>query len=635
MPERDPKSGNRFSDKSRDGTESRAQADELAPALATGEPAVAANAADELTGASRYVWIALGAAAIIFHIGLIFSGLVPHLIARPLHMALAAPWVLILLAKGPVSRAIGIALTFVAVSICIWIAWNQDALGDQYGFLNGTGQLVMACVLLLTVLEMARRAIGWPLPTVAAIALLYGLYGQYLPGEFGHPGLPVGSFLGTLTIAGGGLWGSLTGVSVEIVAIFVIFGAVLNAGEAGQGFMNVATAVAGRLKAGAAKVSVVASALFGSISGSASANVASTGAVTLPAMRRLGYPRSLAGAVEAVASSGGQIMPPLMGAGAFVMVELTGTPYTQIMAAAFLPAILYFLAVWVGINAFARRHDLKPVSREDQPPARDVLITAAFFAVPFAVLLERMFIGGYTPQYAACSAIIAGFVLLLWDARLTLSWSRTLERLETLTLTAGRQIAMIASIILCASIVIGVLGLTGLGVKVTSLILSASGDALWPALVLTAIACLVLGMEVPTTAAYVICVSVAGPALQRLGLEPLTVHMFVFWYALLSTITPPVCGAVFIAAGMVQENWLKVAGTAMALGVGLYIIPLAMIANPSLIGFAATPVLAIAAFVKTGVGLTAISYAIITRANLAMRAGLAVVGAAVIFIGGF
>jgi TRAP-type uncharacterized transport system fused permease subunit len=181
---------------------------------------------------------------------------------------------------------------------------------------------------------MARRAIGWPLPLIAVLALVYGLFGEHIPGELGHPGLPVESFLGTLVIAEGGLWGQLTGVSVSVVAVFVIFGAVLNAGEAGQGFMNLALASAGRLKAGAAKVSVLASSLFGSISGSASANVASTGSFTLPAMKRLGYPPSFAAAVEAVASSGGQIMPPLMGAGAFVMVELTSTPYTDIMAAA-------------------------------------------------------------------------------------------------------------------------------------------------------------------------------------------------------------------------------------------------------------------------------------------------------------
>ncbi|MEK9724118.1 MAG: TRAP transporter large permease subunit, partial [Rhodospirillaceae bacterium] len=285
---------------------------------------------------------------------------------------------------------------------------------------------------------MARRAIGWPLRLVALLALLYGLFGEYLPGEFGHPGLPAASFLGTLTIAEGGLWGSLTGISVNVVAVFVIMGAVLNAGEAGEGFMNLAAAAAGRLKGGAAKVSVLSSALFGSISGSASANVASTGAITLPAMRRLGYPPALAGAVEAVASSGGQIMPPLMGAGAFVMVELTGVPYTGIVAAALLPAILYFAAVWVGINAFAHRFELKGLPPEERPKGRVVVITALFFAVPFTVLIERMFIAGYTPQYAACIAILVAAAMLAVDARLTLSWRRTLARLQTVALTAGQ-----------------------------------------------------------------------------------------------------------------------------------------------------------------------------------------------------
>ncbi|MEM7240362.1 MAG: TRAP transporter large permease subunit, partial [Pseudomonadota bacterium] len=265
---------------------------------------------------TRYLWAGLGLAAILFHLGLIFSGLVPNLVARPLHLALALPWVLVFPAGGVLSRAVGGVLTLLGVAACLWIAWNHRVLGDQYGFLEGDVQIVLACVLIGVVLEAARRAIGWPLPLIAVLALAYGLWGQNIPGEFGHSGTPLASFLGTLTIAEGGLWGSLTGVSVNVVAIFVIFGAVLNAGEAGQGFMNIASAAAGRLKAGAAKVSVLSSALFGSISGSASANVASTGAITLPAMTRLGYPKRLAAAVEAVASSGGQIMPPLMGAGA-------------------------------------------------------------------------------------------------------------------------------------------------------------------------------------------------------------------------------------------------------------------------------------------------------------------------------
>lgn len=579
----------------------------------------------------RLVWGLLGAATVGFHLWLIFSGLVPNLVSRPLHMALALPWALVFMARGRIGRWIGLALALPAIAACGWIAWTQESLSDQYGFLEGPAQTAVAVLLLGAVLEAARRAIGWPLPLVAALALLYGLFGQHIPGEFGHPGLPLASFLGTLTIAEGGLWGNLTGVSVSIVAVFVIFGAVLNAGEAGQGFMNVAAAAAGRLRGGAAKVSVLSSALFGSISGSASANVASTGAITLPAMIRLGYPRSLAGAVEAVASSGGQIMPPLMGAGAFVMVELTGTPYTGIMAAALLPAVLYFAAVWVGIDAFSLRRPLRGLPKEERPDARAVLVTSAFFLVPFGVLLGGMFGLGVTPQYAAALAILAAALLLVLDGRLTLNGRRTLARLEQVCLTAGRQVALIASIILCASIVIGVLGLTGLGVKITSLILSASGGMLWPALLLTALACLILGMEVPTTAAYVICVSVAGPALIGLGLPPLTAHLFVFWFALLSTITPPVCGAVFIAAGMVEENWLRVALAAMALGLGLYLIPLAMIANPALIALTATPGLALAAAGKVGLGLAALSLALIAPRPWWQKILLGLAGAALIF----
>ena len=377
---------------------------------------------------------------------------------------------------------------------------------------------------------------------------------------------------------------------------------------------------------------MISSALFGSISGSASANVASTGAITLPAMTRLGYPRALAGAVEAVASSGGQIMPPLMGAGAFVMVELTGTPYADIMMAAILPALLYFLAVWVGIDAYSLRYALKGLAAEDRPGLKAVLVTSAFFLVPFTILLWGMFGLNVTPQYAASLAILAGAALLFLDGRLTFDLRRTLSRFEDASINAGRQIATIASIILCASIIIGVLGLTGLGVKITSLILSGSGGYLWPALVLTALACLILGMEVPTTAAYVICVSVAGPALTQLGLPPLLAHLFVFWYALLSTITPPVCGAVFIAAGMVGENWLKVAMSAMALGLGLYLVPLGMVANPALIGLAAAPVAALLAGVKVGAALSAISFGIIGPLNPLLRAGLVAGGAVLLFV---
>ena len=576
-------------------------------------------------------WVALGAVSVVFHIGLIFYGLMPALISRPIHMALTLPWILILAANTSFQRISGWILTLSGVAACGYIAFNASMLANQYGLIHGYLQMAIGIFLILLALETARRAIGWPLPMVALLALAYGLLGEHIPGQFGHPGLPMQSFVGTLTIAEGGLWGKLTGVSVGVVAIFVIFGAVLNAGEAGRGFMNMASACAGRLTGGAAKVSVISSALMGSISGSASANVASTGAITIPTMTRLGYPKSLAGAVEAVASSGGQIMPPLMGAGAFVMVELTGTPYTQIMAAALLPAILYFVTVWVGINAYATRHDLRPMAASEQPSGKETLITSLFFAVPFIILLERIFLGGYTPQYAASIAIFAGMLLLFFDVTLSFSLHGFASRLAEALVTAGRQVAMIGAIIICASLVIGVLALTGLGVKITSGILALSGEMLWPALLLTALACLVLGMEVPTTAAYVICVSVAGPALTALGLEPLLAHLFVFWFALLSTITPPVCGGVFIAAGMVGENWLKVALKAMALGIGLYIIPLAMVANPEIIQLADNPAWAVLDALKIALGLTAISFGVIARRRAWVRALLVIVGALIIF----
>jgi TRAP transporter 4TM/12TM fusion protein len=583
------------------------------------------------TPLGRRFWIALGVLTCSFHLGLIFYGLVPNLVARPLHMALILPWVFVFGAATRLSITTGAVIAITGIAGCLWIALNHQILRSQYGFLENQFQVALAVTLLLIAMEGARRMIGWPLPLVALTALLYGLFGQYIPGEFGHAGTPLRSFLGTLVIAEGGLWGSLTGVSVGVVAIFVIFGAVLNAGEAGQGFMNVAAAAAGRLVGGAAKVSVLSSALFGSISGSASANVASTGAITLPAMTKLGYPKRLAAAVEAVASSGGQIMPPLMGAGAFVMVELTGVPYSQIMLAALLPATLYFVTVWMGINAYAQRYDLKGIPEAQRPDKRTVVITSAFFMVPFSVLLLAMFVAGFTPQYAAALAIFAGVAALFFDKNPRFSVGQGIVRLGDAMLNAGKQVAMIAAIILCASIIIGVLGITGLGVKITSVILSGSGGMLWPALLLTAFACLLLGMEVPTTAAYVICVSVAGPALVKLGLEPLQAHLFVFWFALLSTITPPVCGAVFIAAGMIGENWLRVALTAMALGIGLYVIPLGMIANETLIRLGTEPVSALFAFARMAVGLSCLSYGLIGRGAVVRRMTLVAAGTGIIF----
>ncbi len=588
-----------------------------------------------LSSLKQQATLLLAVVCVYYHLHLIFTGLIPNLISRPIHLALALPWVFVIGTKSEgVKKALGIIICLFGLYSCGYIAFNRDILVEQYGYLENIQQYIIGIGLILVVLEMARRAVKLALPTVAVIAILYGLYGQHLPGEFGHPGLPLGSFLGTLVIAEGGLWGPLTGVSVNVVAIFVILGAFIGAGDGGTSFMAMATKLAGRYRAGAAKVSVLSSAFFGSISGSASANVASTGSITLPTMKRLGYPASFAAAVEAVASSGGQIMPPLMGAGAFVMMELLRVRYIDIMTAAILPASLFFLAAWVGVDLFARRYGLNAMTPDEIPSTKRVLRLAPFFLIPFSLMLSILFFTHYTPQFAAAFAIFSAAGLLVVNEQMEFSLRRWFERFSKACRNAAAQIAMIASIIICAGLVIGVLNMTGLGIKVTSVILGLAGGKLWVALLLTAVACLILGMEVPTTAAYLICVSVAGPALQQLGLAPLQAHLFVFWYALLSTITPPVCGTVFIAAGMADTPWVPVAGQAMRLGLGLYFVPLAFIANPSLLYPTIHPVLAAIAFTKIGLGLWLLGKSLIAEKTIIRRVLYFLAGLAAIFLFG-
>jgi TRAP transporter 4TM/12TM fusion protein len=381
-------------------------------------------------------------------------------------------------------------------------------------------------------------------------------------------------------------------------------------------------------------VAILSSAFYGSISGVAAANTATTGMVTIPAMKKLGYPRSLAAAVEAVASTGGQILPPVMGAGVFVMAELVRVPYAEIMVAATLPAILFFVTAWFGVHVYALRYDLAPLPRDALPGWAAVARSLPFFLLPFSILIGTLVFTSYTLAYAAVFATAVTWLTLVFepDGRLSLEgwWERTLVAL----VTAASQVAIIAAVIVCAGIVVGVFNMTGLGVKLTSVILSASGGTLWIALLLTALAGLVLGMELPTTAAYVICAAVAAPALVELGVPALYAHLFVFWYALLCTITPPVCGNVFIAAGIAQTPWLPVAGNAMRLGVGLFVVPLGFIANPALLQLAAEPLAALLAMAKLAVGLYLVSFAVIGGVKrplveagrlLALPLGLAVI----------
>jgi TRAP transporter 4TM/12TM fusion protein len=583
------------------------------------------------------VAILFAALSVGFHVYNAFAGLIPNLITRPAHLLLALPYVFLVGYRADASRALrwsGYVLAAVGALACGYIMLNRPALVRQYGALDGWWQIVVAVALIVVVLEMARRAIKIVLPTVAVIVLAYAFFGDRIPGYFGHGGMPVDYLLGTLTITEGGLWGTLTGTSVDTIAMFVILGGFIAAGQAGVGFIAFATQIAGRLRAGGAKVAILSSAFYGSISGVAAANTATTGMVTIPAMKKLGYPRSLAAAVEAVASTGGQILPPVMGAGIFVMAELVRVPYTEIMVAATLPALLFFITAWFGVHSYALRHGLAALPREALPGWAVVLRSLPFFLLPFSILVGTLVFTSYTLAYAAVFATVVTWLSLMFEPDGSVSLSGWWERTLLALVTAAGQVAIIAAVIICAGIVVGVFNMTGLGVKLTSVILSASGGTLWIALLLTALAGLVLGMELPTTAAYVICAAVAAPALVGLGVPDLYAHLFVFWYALLCTITPPVCGNVFIAAAIAQTPWLPVAGNALRLGVGLFIVPLAFIAQPELLQLAADPVAALVAMAQIAAGLWLISFAVIGGVRrpwvelarvVALPAGLAVI----------
>lgn len=583
-------------------------------------------------------WFTLlaGLTSMGFHLFLIFSGLIPALVSRPLHLIVALPWIFLLTpARNTYERLTGPVMALVGLLVAGWIAIDYKNVAAQYGSTEGPLQMVATISIILVTLEMARRAIKWVLPLIAIIVLIYGLTGEYIPGHFGHSGLPIEYFFGTLVLTEAGLWSPLTGISAEMIAPFIILGSLISAGTAGTGFMALATQLAGRSRAGAAKIAVISSALYGSLSGVAAANTASTGMITIPAMKRLGYPATLAAATEAVASTGGQIMPPLMGASVFVMAELLGIDYTTIMVAATLPALLFFATAWIAVHQYGIKYDLRGVAKEDLPGWNFVLRTLPFFLVPLLILAYALAFTSYTASYAAFFAALTMMALLSLDSTGQFRLKRWAHRLWTASVDAGGQIARIAAIIACASLIVGVFNMTGLGVKITSLVLSASGDSLWVALVLTGFAALVLGMELPTSAAYVICVAVAGPALVELGLPELYAHLFVFWYALLCTITPPVCGNVFIAAAIADAPWFQVAMRSMSIGVGLFIVPMGFVANPSLLRLADEPMLAGLAGLKILFGLLLFSKSVVgTLPSVFWRLAAAAGGLCVIFLFG-
>jgi TRAP transporter 4TM/12TM fusion protein len=438
--------------------------------------------------------------------------------------------------------------------------------------------LGLVCALLT--IEAARRVIGWFLPIVAFLSVLYSFFGGNLPGLLGHRGYNLQRVVTTI-FSDQGIYGTPIGVSASNVYLFLLFAAFLSASGADRIFQNIAIAITGKKRGGPAKIAVVGSCLFGSISGSAVANVVSTGAFTIPLMKRQGYQPRFAGAVEAVASTGGQFMPPIMGAAAFVLSDVSGTPYALVCIAALLPALMYYLTLFKMVDLESVKYGLRGLRPEELPNLKQVLKGSLKLIIPLAVLLVLLLVVQTTPMLAAIYSMAAIIICGILDRNDRLTWKRFLEGFEG----GVRSLPQVVAACACSGIVTGMFALTGLGLKFSDFIMSMGGSSILISLILSMLICVVLGMGLPTTAAYIICATAIAPALIKIGIAPLPAHLFLLYFASISSITPPVAVASYAAASIAGENALKVGVTAVKLGIAGFALPFAFVLNPDYLHF--------------------------------------------------
>jgi len=427
---------------------------------------------------------------------------------------------------------------------------------------------IFSFIIILLILEITRRVLGWILPIVSIFFLLYARYGNIFPGILGHRDYDWITIISQSTSTSG-IFGVSLSASAYYVFLLVLFSAFLRVAGAETFLIDVACAIAGRQRGGPAKVAIFASALFGTISGNSVANVVATGSITIPMMKKIGYKPYFAGAVEAVASTGGQIMPPIMGSAAFIMVELIGLSYLKIITAALIPAILYFLSLYIMIDLQAGKEGLSGLPKDEVPSLRQVLRDNGYFMIPLLLLIFSLVILKSSIVRAALWAIASVLVITAFRRKTRMGISKIIESLYD----GARISVVIISACACAGLVVGVIYLTGLGFKTSEAILLLSGENLLLALVLSALAALVLGMGVPTTASYLICAAVVAPALIGLGVSPLAAHLFILYFACLSAITPPVALAAYAGAGIANANPMKVGFTAVKIGFVAYLVP--------------------------------------------------------------
>lgn len=441
--------------------------------------------------------------------------------------------------------------------------------------------VVIATILLLMILLSVQRSTGWALPIIASIFLLYSMVGQYLPGLLSHKGFTWKTMIDILFFSTEGVYGQPLGVSATFVAIFVMFGSFLSVTGCGQWFIDIAYALTGHTRSGPAMTAVVSSAAMGTISGTGVANVVTTGAFTIPLMKKIGYNPVFAGAVEAVASTGGQIMPPVMGAGAFILAEILGVGYGDVAIAAALPAVLYFLACGFQVHFEACKLGLRGMPKSELPDAKSTFLNGLPFLIPIAVLVWALVIARYSASLSGLLSIaviiVVAIVLKKKGERLKLK-----DIIDALA-DAAKGMVPVAMACATAGIIIGVLVRTGLTLRFTAIVLQIANGHLMPALILTMLSCVLLGMGLPTTAAFIVCGTLCAPAVIEMGVPAMGAYLFVFYFACISSITPPVAMAAFAASGISGASALKTGFYATKLGIGGFIVPFYFCYNSALL----------------------------------------------------
>ena len=536
----------------------------------------------KLSGIQLKVVTALAIMFSVFQLYTAVFGVLPAQLQRSIHITFALVLAYLLYPtneKMPKHKLhwLDVLLACIAGFVGLYIPFNYHALimraGEQNSF-----DILVAIIAVLFVLEAARRVVGLPIVIIASTFLVYCVVGPYLPGFLNHRGYSVARIVSHMYYTTEGILGTPIGVSSTFIFLFILFGSFLDKTGIGKFFIDLANAVAGKAVGGPAKVAVLSSALTGTISGSSVANTVGTGSFTIPLMKSLGYKPEFAGAVEAAASTGGQIMPPIMGAAAFLMSEFIGIPYGSIAKSAIIPALLYFSGIWIMVDLEARKTGLVGLEASKIPKLKKVLGERWYLFAPIFVIVY-MLMSGTTPIKAALYGIYTSILVGAVKKETRMNLKMLLEALE-----AGAKGALgVAIACACAGIIVGTVTLTGLGLKMGNGLVALAGGRLLPTLFLTMISSLILGMGAPTTANYIITSTIAAPALLKLGVHPLTAHMFVFYFGIIADITPPVALAAFAGSAIAKSDPIKTGINASKLAIAAFLIPYIFVINPQLL----------------------------------------------------